>query len=121
MSLPKEYLRDRLVLLLLTVSAFLTVLGTVLILLRFQPGRNEGYIVQCRNCSDTLDVSRFTNGRASDLLAFIVFMVLVLAINTVISTRVYRIHRQFAVAILGMGILLIVLAIIVSNALLVLK
>ncbi len=118
MAFPKEYFHDRAVLLLLTVSAFLAALGSVLILLKFDPGRNEGYIVQYRS---NLGISAFKNGHASDLMAFIVFLFLILIINTTLSLRVYHIHRQFAITILSMGVLLMVLAIIVSNSLLVLR
>lgn len=118
MAIPKGYIHDRLILLLLTVNIFLAALGSLLVLLRLDPGRNEGYIVQCRDCSNLSNVSRFTTGSASELLAFIAFLILVLVINSVLSAKVYPIHRQFAVIILSLGLLLMALAIIVSNALL---
>jgi len=118
MTPSKSYIHDRMVLLLLTITAFLVTLGTVLILLKFNPGRNEGYIAQYRA---NLGISAFKVGHTSDLLAFIVFLFLTAATNTVLSIRVYRIHRQYSVAILSLGVLLLVLAIIVSNALLVLR
>ena len=104
--------------LLLTVNTFLAGLGSLLVLLRLDPGRNEGYIVQCRDCSNLSNVSRFKTGSASELLAFIAFLLAVLIINGVLSVKVYKIHRQFAIIILGLGLLLMALAIIVSNALL---
>lgn len=115
MAIAKEYFHDRLIMLLLTVSAFLAALGSLLILLKFDSGRNEGYIVNYR---PSLGIGTFKNGSAADILAFIAFLAIILVINTVLSVRVYGIHRQFAVTILGMGILLMILAIIVSNALL---
>lgn len=121
MATSKAYIHDRLILLLLTVNTFLAALGSLLILLRLDPGRNEGYIVQCRDCSNIANVDRYQFGHASDILAFIAFMLLILVINTVLSIKIYHLHRQFAVTILAMGLLLITLAIIVSNALLVLK
>jgi len=117
MTPSKSYFHDRLVLLLVTINAFLTILGSVLVLLRFNPGRNEGYIVQYRS---NLGISAYKVGHASDLLAFIVFLGLVTVINIVLSIRVYGVHRQFSITILGLGVLLLVLAIIVSNALLIL-
>jgi len=117
MTPSKNYFHDRLVLLLVTISAFLTILGTVLVLLRFNPGRNEGYIVQYRA---NLGISAYKVGHASDLLAFIVFLALVTVIGIIMSIRVYHIHRQFSVTILGLTVLLLVLAIVVSNALLIL-
>lgn len=118
MAVPKEYIHDRLILLLLTISAFFTVLGSILVLLRLNPGSSEVYTVQYRA---NLGVSHFTPGHAPDILAFIVFMFVVLIMNTILSIRVFTIHRQFSVVILGLGLLLLGLAIIVSNALLVLR
>lgn len=118
MTISKKYIHDRVVLLLLTVSVFLSVLGSILILLKLDTDRNQGYITQYRA---NLGVSAFKVGHMSDLMAFMVFFALVLVINTVLSIRVYNIHRQFSVAILGLGLLLIILAIIVSNTLLVLR
>lgn len=118
MALPKEYFHDRMVLLLLTVCIFLTVIGSLLILFKFTPGRNEGYIVQYRA---NLGVGGYKNGQGSEIVAFIAFLFIVLIINTILSVRVYGIHRQFAVTILAMGVLLMILTIIVSNALLVLR
>ncbi len=117
MALSKDYFHDRSVLLLLTVNSFLAALGTLLVLLKFNPGRNEGYIVQFRA---NQGIDTFKHGRASDLLAFIAYLIVILVINTIISMRVYHIHRQFAVTILSMSVLLMILAIIVSNSLLVL-
>ncbi len=118
MAIPKGYFHDRFILLLLTINTFLAVLGTLLILLRLDPGRNEGYIVQNRT---NLGINAFKVGHASDLVAFIFFLAIILIVNTALSIKVYPIHRQFAVSILAMGLLLISLAIIVSNALLLLR
>jgi hypothetical protein len=120
MASPKTYIHDRMVLLLLTISVFLTILGSVLILLKFDPGRNEGYIVQCRDCSNLLNVSRFKAGHSADILAFIGFLVIVLAVNIILSARMYNSNRHYSVSILGLGLILLTLAVIVSNALLVL-
>jgi hypothetical protein len=56
-----------------------------------------------------------------DLISFSVFAALILAINIGLSYRTYMIHRQLAVAVLSLGILLLILTIIISNALLVLR
>lgn len=115
-SLEQKYFHDRLVLLLLSVSTFLTVLGSLMTLLRVDGGRNEGYIVQWRS---NLGISAFKTGGSSELLAFVLFSLIVLLINIVLSYRVYRLNRQFSVTILGLGLVLLTLSIIVSNALLV--
>ncbi len=117
MSTPKSYIHDRVVLLLLTVSVFLAALGSLLILLKFDPGRNQGYIVQYRA---SLGISGYRVGSDYDLLGFVAFFAIILGLNVLLSIRVYNIHRQFALTVLSLGLLLLVLAIIVSNALLVL-
>lgn len=116
--IPKKYFHDRLVLLLLSISTFLTVLSSILIFLRLSGGRNDGYIVQYRA---NLGISAFKSGSSSELLAFIGFAVIVLVVHTVLSIRMYDEHRQYSVIILGMGVFLLALCMIVSNALLVLR
>ncbi len=117
MTIPKQYMRDRLVLLMASINVFLTFLLSVLTLLRLDTGHSS-YIVQYR--SDAT-INAFKSGSSIDLFGFIVFGLLILVFNTVISMRVYLIHRQLAVTVLGLTTLLLVLAIIVSNALLVLR
>lgn len=118
MSIPKNYLRDRIVLLLLSVNAFLTLLGTTLILLRLGSGRGSSYIIEYRA---NLGISAYTAGKAVDILIFILFLFFMFGMNFLLSIRVYGHHRSYALTILGMGTLLSLLTIIVSNALLVLR
>lgn len=116
MHIPKNYFHDRLVLLLLTVNTFLTGLMSVLILLRLDSSRAESYIVQYRS---NLGVDAFQSGGSSTFLSFILFGVLILVLHTVLSMRVYSSHRQLSLLLLALGLLLIVMALFVSNALLV--
>lgn len=118
MHIPKKYFHDRIVLLLLSINTFLALLCSLLILLRLDVGRPDGYIVQYRA---NLGLSAFKSGGASTLISFILFALVVLVFHTVLSMRIYPLRRHFAVAILGMGLLLLILSIIVSNALLVLR
>ncbi len=105
-------------LLLISVNAFLTVLGSLLTFLRIDGGRNEGYIIQYRA---NLGISAFKTGSSSELLSFVMFMLIVLVLNIVMGYRVYQFHRQFSISILGLGMVLLLLSLIVSNALLVLR
>jgi hypothetical protein len=117
MLLPKNYIHDRLILLLLSVNAFAVLITILSIIMRI--GSSSGsYIVQYRL---TLGVNDFTRGSIGDILSFISFAVVVLAINFVLSARTYRIHRQLSVVILSVGALLLIFGFIVSNALLVLR
>ncbi len=121
MATPKKYFHDHLVLLLLSTNIFLTLLAASFILLRLSGGHSNSYIVQCRDCSNPAAINKFVSGSVVDLLSFIAFAVLVLLANTMLSLRAYHVHRQLGVAILGLGLLLLTLTIIVSNALLVLR
>ncbi len=117
MPVPKKFIHDRTVLLLISVNTFLAILGSILILLRLEPGRGSGYIAQYR---PNLGVDTFKSGSASDLLSFIAFAVFVLIFHTALSAKAYHHRRHFAIAVLGLGLLLLVLSLVVSNALLVL-
>jgi hypothetical protein len=117
-ALPKKYLHDKLVLLLVSGNIFLAFLCVVLIFLRLNLGQGgEGYIVEYRS---NLGISAFKNGDIGGIVSFALFVVVILGINIILSVRAYRVRRELALAVLGAGILLLVLAIIVSNALMVL-
>lgn len=118
MELPKKYLHDRLVLLLITVNAFLMVVTTILILLRLGGSQTAGYFVQYR---ENLGLNAYKVGGASGLVAFIVFALFILVFHTLISVRIYPQRRDVSIVVLAMATLLLSLALIVSNALLVLR
>lgn len=121
MATPKKYFHDHFVLLLLSINAFLAIVGSIFIIISLTTGHSNAYIVQCRDCSNREFVNKYITGNVVDLLSFIFFAVLVFASNVMLSVRAYRINRQLAIAILSLGILLLVLTIIISNALLVLR
>lgn len=118
MAASKKYFHDHLVLLLLSLNAFAAVAGAIFILVKLVSTHGNSYIVQYR---PSLGADAFKTGSVTDLLAFASFAIVVLVAHTVLSLRAYQIHRQLALAILGLGILLLVLTVIVSNALLVLR
>lgn len=118
MAATKKYFHDHVVLLLLSINAFAAVAGSIYILIRLSATHSNSYIVQYR---PSLGADAFRTGSVTDLLAFVAFAVLVLVAHTMLSLRAYRIHRQLALAILSLGILLLVLTVIVSNALLMLR
>jgi hypothetical protein len=117
-AVPKRYIHDRLVLLLLTANTFFAVLTAVWILLRLDSSRHEGYIVQYR---PSLGLSAFYKGDNVGILSFAAFSMFVLAFHTLLSIKVYGIRRHLALVILGMGLLLILLSLVISNALLLLR
>lgn len=118
MANSKQYFHDHLVLLLLSVNAFLAIAGSIFTLVRLSTSSSDNYIVQYRS---NLGIDAFETGAVTGLLSFVIFAGLVLGIHTALSIKAYHIHRQVAVAILSLGILLLTLTIIISNALLVLR
>jgi hypothetical protein len=117
MDIPKKYLHDRLVLLLVSTNAFLALLGIVLILLRGGLGQSvEGYIVQYR--ANLGDLSAFQKGDALPIISFMLFALVTLVMNVLLSIHTYPLRRALSLTILGLGILITLLAVIVSNALL---
>lgn len=116
MAKPKNYFHDHLVLALLSTNAFLAVAGGLMILLRLVNSHRLTYIIQYRSNLGFSDV--FKNGGAGSLLILIGFAALVFIVHLILSMRVYRIHRQLSVAVLGMGLLLLVLTVVTGNALL---
>ena len=118
MAEPKKYFHDHFVLLLLSLNVFLAVAGSIFILLRLSTSHGTGYIVQYRS---SLGTNAFQTGSVVELLSFVAFAVLVLAIHVILSLRIYQIHRQLAIVLLSLGILLLILTVIISNALLALR
>lgn len=117
MPIPKKYLHDKLVLLLLSANIFLAFLCAVLIFLRLNIGQGEGYIVEYRS---NLGISAFRVGSITGILSFAVFAVLIVVVNISLSVRTYRIRRDLSLSVLAAGILLLLMGIIVSNSLMVL-
>ncbi len=114
----KKYFRDHFVLLLLTINIFFACFTAVFVTLRIISTHGNSYVAQYR---PSLGLDSYTVGGVMQLLAFIVFATLVTFINTVLSYKVYKINRQLSIVILSLGLLLLVLTIIISNALLVLR
>ncbi|MDB5175916.1 MAG: hypothetical protein JWM81_774 [Candidatus Saccharibacteria bacterium] len=118
MATPKKYFHDHLVLLLLSVNVFLALAAVVSVLLRLVSSQGGGYIIQFR---PTLGIGAYQSGSVFELISFAGFAILVAVAHGLLSMRAYHIRRQLALAILSLGILLLLLAIIVSNSLLALR
>lgn len=114
MHIPKNYFHDRAILFLLTVNSFVVVLSSLSIMFRLGSNR-DGLTGQYRS---NLGLKSFIPGDTSVFVGFMLFLVFVLVFHTVMSMRVYHIRHHFSRAILALGLLLIVSAAIVSNALL---
>jgi hypothetical protein len=121
MATPRKYFHDHLVLLLLSINAFLALAGSIYILVLLGTSHGNGYIVQCRDCSNPNAINRFTSGSILELLALAAFAIMVFVIHTTLSLRTYKIHRQLAIAILAMGVLLLLLTLRIGGSLLALR
>jgi hypothetical protein len=116
MHIPKKYLHDKFVLLLVSINVFLAFLCIVLVLLRAGLGQGvDGYIVEYRA---NLGLSAFQKGSILSIFGFVFFAMLTLVFNVLLSVRTYTVRRTLSLTILGLGVLILLLAIIVSNALL---
>ncbi|HSX44367.1 MAG TPA: hypothetical protein VLE69_03695 [Candidatus Saccharimonadales bacterium] len=115
MTVPKKYIHDRVILLLLSTNIFAALLSILLILLNMGSNHSSGYIIQYRA---NLGLSAFKTGDVTTFLSFMLFSLFIVSFNTVLSIKAFHVRRGFAVAILGMTLLLLVLVIVVSNALL---
>lgn len=115
MATPKKYTHDRTVLLLLTVNIFLTLLISVLVLLSLTGSSDKVLTVEHR---PLLGLSANSVGSTFDMASLVLFPVAIMAINTVLSTKVYPIRRHFGIVVLAMATLLITLSGIVSYFLL---
>lgn len=118
MQIPKSFFHDRVVLLFISLNTFLALIGSLLIFLRLDGGRSTTYIIQFRS---NLGLSAYRSGSMMAFIGFVLFFVFVLVFHTLLSARLYTHRRQYAFIMLGMGFLLLVLGIVVSNALLVLR
>lgn len=115
MPITKKYFHDRTVLMLLGINIFLVFLVIISMIFRLQLGGGSGFIVEYRS---NLGIGGYKTGSLSSLLSFIVFAVVVVGANILLSWRTYHIRRQMALLILALGILLLILCTVVSNALL---
>jgi len=114
MEIPKKFLHDRMVLLLITVIAILVVIGVSVVLLRFDVSRNPTTIVAYRpNVSGT----QYLSGRPIDIYSLAIFMLTTSAAAIVISSRIYIAKRPAAIFLLGSTIFLLILSTIVANSL----
>lgn len=118
MTSTAKYFRDRVIMLLFSTLIFLALALSLFVLLRLSSNHGNGYIVQYRS---NLGLDAFKTGSIAGLLSFVGFAVLTPVIHILLSLRTYAIHRQLAIVILSLGVLLLVLAVFVSNALLVLR
>ena len=113
----KKYFHDRFVLLMLTVNVFLTLVCVAAILLRLGDTSNS-YIESYRA---NLGLNAYAVGGAEQIISFAVFAVAVLVGQFYISLKLYHVRKEISWIMMVLGMLLLVLAVVISNALLQLR
>ena len=122
MAIKKQFLEDRTALLMVSANSFLLLASSVLVLLKLNSGRDtSSYIIQCRDCSNTYDLNRFTNGTVTQILSFIAFGVMVYAFGLVLSYRTFMVKRELAYVILSLTTVLLLFSSVVVYSLLLLR
>ena len=114
MEIPKKFLHDRLILLLITAMAILVVIGVSVVLLRFDVSRNPTTIVAYR---PNITGTQYISGKPIDIYSMALFMILTSVASVVISSRIYNAKRYAALFLLGSTIFLLILSTIVANSL----
>jgi len=120
MSVQKKYFYDKLVLVLLSALVFLTVILTFSIVLRLGSGQgiSDYYIEYRQGPSHSARGDFSPTGDVWAMLNFIWFALITLVFSFVLSLKAFRIKREISVVVLALGVLLVLLACIVSNVLL---
>lgn len=114
LKIPKGYFHDKTILVLICANFFMAALGTILILLRL--GGSGNYLVQYR--SNLGPLSQDTIGSVETFLIFIAGFVIISLVYLFLSIRTYEQQRTFSVTVLSQSLFLLILAVIVSDALL---
>lgn len=114
MEIPKRFLHDRLVLLLVTVMAVLVAVGVSTVLIRFDVSKNPTTIVAYR---PNISGSSYLSGKPIDIYSLAVFMIFTAVAAVVLAMRTYNIKHYVSIFILASASFLLLLAIVVANAL----
>lgn len=118
MHTSKKFLHDRAVLVLLSVNTFLTVIVSVLTLLRVSGAESGSYFIRYRS---NLGLDAWTAGSASYFLLFVVVALTIMGVHTYISMKLYSHRKHFAINVLALGSLLLILLLLVTNSLFALR
>lgn len=116
----KKYVYDKLVLFLLSVLVFLMLSVIISILLRVGSGQGiSDYYIEYRQGPHHSPGGDFSpTGNVWAMLNFIWFALVATITAAVLSIKAYKIKREISVIVLVFGVLLVFLALIVSNVLL---
>jgi hypothetical protein len=111
MDIPKKFLHDRTVLLMVTAIAVLLAIGASIVLLRFDPSKNPTTTVAYRQNVAGIN---YQSGKPIDIYSLAVFMLLISAGSVYLSSRLYSIRRNAAIFMLAGTVFLLIIAARVS-------
>jgi hypothetical protein len=111
MEIPKKFLHDRIVLLLITTISLVVVIGVSVVLLRFDASKNPTTTVAYR---PSIVGSQYQSGKPIDIYSMAVYMIVTAAAGIFLSARIYAIRHYLSVFLLSSTVLLLILAIRVS-------
>jgi hypothetical protein len=114
MEIPKRFLHDRLVLLLITLISILTVLGVSLVLIRFDASRNPTTTIAYR---PNITGSQYQSGKPLDIYILALFMLMIAGSAAILSDKVYYLRRPLSIFILSSSVFLLIISIVVANSL----
>jgi hypothetical protein len=115
MNSKNKYFHDRAILLLLSFNVLVSLLSSLIILLKLINLPTDYYpFVQGRFPAGQ---KIYNTGSVVSLYSFIVFILVMLAINGVLSYKTYPYKKNFSTIILSLNFLLVILTYLVSQSL----
>jgi phosphate starvation-inducible membrane PsiE len=114
MEIPKKFLQDKTVLLLITLIMLLLVIGVSVVLLRFDVSKNPTTVVAYR---PNISGASYQSGKPIDIYSMALYIVITAVAGVFLSARIYKIRQAVSVFILSSTALLLILATIVANSL----
>ena len=107
-------MHDRVILVLVTLIAMLTVIGVSFVLIRFDASRNPTTTVAYR---PNITGAQYQSGKPIDIYSLAIFMLVTAVVAIFLSSKTYNIRRYLSVFMLSAQVYLLIMVIIVSNAL----
>jgi hypothetical protein len=115
MNNKNKYFHDRKILILLSFNALISLSTSLIILLRLINLPTDYYpFVQGRFPGGQ---KIYSTGSVASLYSFVIFILLMLIINSFLSYKTYPHKKDFSITVLSLSLLLVVLTFLVSQSL----
>lgn len=114
MEVPKKFLHDRVVLLLVTLIAIIAVVGVSIVLIRFDVSKNPTTITAYRPNVAGAD---YQSGKPIDIYSLALFMIFTAVAAVMLGAKTYNVRRSISLFILSSSTFVLILSTIVANAL----